>query len=333
MKKGLWRNEFAVGIMVICGIILLAILLIRAANWKIGASEQEIEIRFDYVSGLLKNAPVSMYGLEIGKVTSVSLMGDWVKVTAKIDKKAVIREGYTILIDISGVVGEKQLEIINGPMENPPTQDKLLKGTNPTSIGDILLKVGNIADRATKILDSVQNIVDQNSVEIQSGISKIKDFANETKRTLDITVENVNALLVKINKLGEGKDKDLDQIVSDLKTFISEVNNDRERIVPKVESLVNDIDSLLSDTSPNLKNSLQDFNEVSKELRSSTKKISGYIEDLNISIANFAKDFGVNADKANQKLQKSLDDLTKSGTELNLALDKFNKLVDRVEDL
>ncbi len=332
MKKGLWRNEFAVGIMVICGIILLAVLLIRAANWKIGASEQEIEIRFDYVSGLLKNAPVSMYGLEIGKVTSVSLMGDWVKVTAKIDKKAVIREGYTILIDISGVVGEKQLEIINGPMENPPAQDKLLKGTNPTSIGDILLKVGNIADRATKILDSVQNIVDQNSVEIQSGISKIKDFANETKRTLDITVENVNALLAKINKLGEGKDKDLDQIVSDLKTFMSEVNKDRERIVPKVESLASEIDSLLSDTSPNLKNSLQDFNEVSKELRSSTKKISGYIEDLNISIANFAKDFGVNADKANQKLQRSLDDLTRSGAELNLALNKFNKLVDRVEN-
>ncbi len=332
MKKGLWRNELAVGIMVIFGFILLAILLIRATNWKIGASEQEIEIRFDHVSGLLKNAPVSMYGLEIGKVTSVSLMGDWVKVKARIDKKAVIREGYTILIDISGVVGEKQLEIINGPLENPPTQDKLLKGTSPTSIGDILLKVGNITDKATKILDSVQSIVDKNESEIQSGVSKIKDFANETKKTLDITVENVNALLVKLNRLGEGKDKDLDQIISDLKIFVNDINKDRKRIIPKVESLANDIESLLSETSPNLKGSLQDFNEVSKELRSSTKKISGYIEDLSASVSSFARDFGVNAESANQKLQKSLDDLARSGTELNLALDKFNKLVDRVEN-
>ena len=113
MKNKLWRKEFAVGLMVIVGIVLLSILLITATNWSRGGFD--MKIRFDYVGGLIGNAPVHIYGVEVGKVKSVDLVEDYVQVTAHIRKNVRIREGYEVHIDILGVVGEKYLEIINGP--------------------------------------------------------------------------------------------------------------------------------------------------------------------------------------------------------------------------
>lgn len=118
MKAKWWRNDVKVGLMIIIGLALLSALLLKAARWQPNLNNQHIKIRFNNVGGLLKNASVSMYGMEVGRVTAIELMGDWVQVTAQIDKKAEIREGYRIVIDIIGIVGEKYIEIINGPIGN-----------------------------------------------------------------------------------------------------------------------------------------------------------------------------------------------------------------------
>jgi len=328
--KSLRKNEFVVGLIAIIGLALLVFLLMRASNLKIGTNEKEIVIRFDYVGGLLKNAPVNMYGMEIGKVTSVQLMEDWVEVKARIDKKAVIREGYQIFIDTSGVVGEKQLDIANGPAKNLPAKEQLLNGTNPTSIGNILIKAGDITYKAIDILDSVQSFVNTNEKELQTGVSRIKDFARETKQTLDVTIANINTLLAKINRLSG--EEDVNQIVTDTKTFLNDINKDRERIIPVVESIADNLDKTLSDASPKINTSLQDIEKLSRELRVSTEKMREYIEAVNNSLSNFVKEFKENAGSANQKLQNGLDDLSKSGAELSVVLDRVERLVTNVED-
>ena len=86
MKAGLKQNEIKVGVVILIGLALLGVLLLKASRWQPNANTQEIKISFENVGGLLKSAPVSIQGMEIGKVKKIELMGNWVQVTANIDK-------------------------------------------------------------------------------------------------------------------------------------------------------------------------------------------------------------------------------------------------------
>lgn len=332
MKAKWWRNELKVGLMVIVALVLLSFLLITAARWQPNIRSKEIRIRFDYVAGLLKNAPVNMHGMEIGKVKSVNLMGDWVEVKAQIDKEISIREGYRIIIDTIGIVGEKYVEIINGPIRNPETKDNPLQGDSPASISHILVKASEIAGETVKTLSLVQKLINTNEGEIRSRIAELKDFVLETRNALGKTIGRADILLDRINRMTQGKEKDVSETITELKHLVDELNKDRGRLVPVIQSVAGDIEKMIDRTEPTVEGSLNDLKKASGDLRSLAEKVNQYIEDLNKSLSGLVAQLGEIAGATDQKLQKGLDDLSRSSVELNNVLDRVDKLVSVVEN-
>ena len=201
MKTKWWRNEFKVGLMTIVGIILLSALLITSSNWRFTGRGRKVRIYFDSVSGLLSNAPVHMYGVEVGRVADVKLEDHRVEVIARIREDELIREGYRIRIDIIGLVGEKYIEITNGPLENPLADEDNLKGITPISAGHILAHANELTEKAISTIDSVQSFVSTNEMPVHDGAVELKNFITQARGMLKKTVDNVDALLAEVNKL------------------------------------------------------------------------------------------------------------------------------------
>ncbi|MDQ1328712.1 MAG: phospholipid/cholesterol/gamma-HCH transport system substrate-binding protein, partial [Candidatus Poribacteria bacterium] len=232
MKAGLKQSEIKAGVVILIGLALLLALLLKASRWQPNANTQEIRISFENVGGLLKSAPVSIQGMEIGKVKKIELMGNWVQVTANIDKSIVIRDGYRILIDVIGIVGEKYIEIVNGPNANKVTKDDPLLGVSPTSIGNILIKANEAAQKATDALMAAKSIIDNNKDEVQSGINEVRKFISDTSNIMERTLQNIDIMMTRINNLTDFKDGDIAQTITEIKTFVTEINKERERVTP-----------------------------------------------------------------------------------------------------
>ncbi len=331
MKTKWWRNEFKVGLMVIASIVLLSIMLIKASHWHFGAGGHKVRIHFDYVGGLLEDAPIHMYGVEIGQVTLVELVEDKVEVTVLLDEEMPIREGYQIFIDILGLVGEKYIEIMNGPAGNPVTKDDPLRGISPVSVGHVLMKADEITDETLKTIDFVRGFIDRNEKGIHEGVVELKDFIVEARGMLRKTITNVDVLLTKVDKLTEEVEDDVTRTADSLRTFTEGLNTDRERISSLIGNLTDDLDQLADRAVPAIDESVGNFRDVSRELRTSVKKANQQFDDLNQAMSQLMARLDDLTTSSDQKLQKGLDDFGASATELNEIASKIDGIVTEIE--
>ena len=332
MKNSWWRDEFKVGLMAIVGLIILSTLLIRSSHWRFNTGGYRVKVSFDYVGGLLKNAPVHMYGVDIGKVASVKLAGDKVEVTLQLNTEVPIREDYQVLIDILGLVGEKYVEIINGPVGNPVTKDDPLQGTDPISIGHVLVKADEITTKTLKTIDFIQTFVSTNEKEIHTGVGELSDFIREAKNVLKKTMSNVDILLSRINRLTEATESDVCEIIANSKTFVEKLNSDRERVSLFVNDAMDDLDQLMAGTTPVIEKSVENLQETSEELLVSTRRAGQHIENLNNSLSQLVAQFSEITTSGDQKLQEGLDNFGRSATALNETLDRIDGLVAEIEN-
>jgi len=317
--------------MVIIGIALLSIMLIKASQWRFSSSGHKLRIRFEYVGGLLKSAPVHMYGVEIGKVTLIELVEDKVEVTVLLDEEMPIREGYQVLIDILGLVGEKYIEIMNGPARNPVTKDDPLIGTDPVSVGRVLMKADRITDKTLETIDFVRGFVDRNEKGIHAGAVELKDFIIEVRGILRKTMGNVDILLAKVNELTEEVEGDVTRTADSLRTFVEALNTDRERISSHIQALTDDLNQLAARNIPAVDESVGNLQEVSRDVQTSVKKVNQHIDEISQSLSQLMARLEELTASSDDKLQKGLDDFSNSAVALNEIADKIDSIVTEID--
>jgi len=331
MKNKWWRNEFKVGLMAIVGIILLSALLITSSDWRFTGRGRKVTIYFDSVSGLLKNAPIHMHGVEVGRVATVKLKDYRVEVIAQIRQEEPIKAGYQIRIDIIGIVGEKYIEIINGSPENPAADENNLQGITPISVGHILASADEIIQETLGTIDSVQSFVNTNEKTIHDVAVELKDFIVQARGILRKTVDNVDVLLAKVNKLTGAVGEDVEQTMTSLQTFAEGLNADRERISSLAEDIANDLDQLIAHTTPIIEESAGNFRETSEDLRVSMKNVSQHIDDLNRSLSQLIAQFSDITTSSDQKLQDGLNEFGESAAALNEIVKRIDNVVADIE--
>lgn len=331
MKIRWWRNEFKVGIVVIVAAVLLSIMLIKAYDWRYAPGGKELKIRFDYVGGLLKNAPVHMYGTEVGKISRIVLLVDGVEVRTKLYEEVAIREGYQIRIDILGLVGEKYIEIINGPADNPVASETLLTGTNPISVGYVLLKADAITDKTLKTMDFVQSFLNTNEKEISDSVIELKKLVVEARGTLKETLGNVNTLLAKVDGLTQRVAGEVTQTTAKVTNFTEELDRDRAEISSLIQDVTGDLTQLVTRSTPVIEQSLSNLQEVSEEAPVSMAEIRQHIDELGKSTSQLIAKLDDVTTVSNGKLQSGLDDFGKSAAVLSETVDKIDRLVAGIE--
>lgn len=331
MKARSKQNEIKAGVVILIGLALLLALLLKASRWQPNANTQEIKIRFDNVGGLLKSAPVGIQGMDIGKVKKIELMGNWVQVTANIDKSIEIRDGYRILIDVVGIVGEKYIEIVNGPNTNAVTKDDPLLGISPTSIGNILIKANEAAQKAADTLMAAKNMIDNNKDEVQTGIKEVRKFITDTSDIMERTLQNIDTMMTRINKLTDFKDGDITQSITEIKTFVTEINKERERVTPIIRNVADNLDQILSKASPDINSFLENLKKSSEDMRALTTKLDKDVAGMTDSVSKIVGQISNTTENGNEKLQKALIDLGRASALMNNILDRADYIVSDVE--
>jgi phospholipid/cholesterol/gamma-HCH transport system substrate-binding protein len=142
MKK--YTQETVVGIFVVIGLIAIAYMTVKLGNMGfLGENTYTLYAKFNKVTGLRVGNPVTMFGLNIGRVESFKLdqKDQMVVVDFKIDNGIEIYDDAIASIKTEGLIGDKFVSIDpGGSGELLKSGDIITDTESPTDIMDLVSK-------------------------------------------------------------------------------------------------------------------------------------------------------------------------------------------------
>jgi phospholipid/cholesterol/gamma-HCH transport system substrate-binding protein len=115
MKK--YSKETQVGLFVLLGFLAIAYMSVKLGNVHLFSDDSYlVKAKFSDVTGLKVNAPVQMYGVDIGFVESIGIDQEsgMSVVGLKIKKDVKLTDDTIASVKTSGLIGDKYVKISRG---------------------------------------------------------------------------------------------------------------------------------------------------------------------------------------------------------------------------
>ena len=223
----------------------------------------EINIVFNDIQGLLKQAKVQVAGVNVGYVKDITLDDGRARVTVWLDKDVKIYKDTGAFIFSSGIIGVKFIQL------SPGTRTTGLLKNGDTIVGVDPISIDKMFDKTqmavNSLLDSIRGITTDSSIKtIIANLDKFSaDLKNSSKDFKQITT-NLKGVSSDIKKISS--DGRIEQIMKKTDSAISSL----EKISKKVESGTGVVGGLVSDKKleKDLKdtiNSLRVFSKLMEE--------------------------------------------------------------------
>ncbi|BDQ33918.1 outer membrane lipid asymmetry maintenance protein MlaD [Pseudodesulfovibrio portus] len=138
------KKETAVGIFVIMGLLAVVYMSVKLGNVQLFSDKYYlVKANFSDISGLKANAPVQMFGVEIGFVSEVDLNQERgvAEVSMMLLKKVKLTDDAIAAVKTNGLIGDKYVKIIPGGLGEPVKPGDTLFDTQPAiDLEDLISK-------------------------------------------------------------------------------------------------------------------------------------------------------------------------------------------------
>ena len=222
------KQETRVGIVIILGILLFATSIMVLSGTRFFEKGYEINILFNDIQGLLRQAKVQVAGVNVGYVKKISLESGKAKVKVWLNEDVKIYKDANAYIFSSGIIGVKFIQITPGTETEEILKNKeVIIGVDPVSIDKMFDKTQAAVN---SLLDSMKSLTSDSS--IRSTINNLDKFSadltvisKELKRTvadgrfnsISKKLDSTLSSLEKISKSIENGEGTLGQLVTDKK--------------------------------------------------------------------------------------------------------------------
>src|SRR5215469_13497051 len=191
--------QLRIGGFILAGLgVFLAIIYLLGAQARYFERKYDLIAEFNQVSGLIEGATVRLAGVQIGRVTNVTLPpqpGGKVKVTLTIAKRFAdrIRRNSEAQIVTQGLLGDKLVEISIGSADSPPLQPgDHVASIEPFETSQVIAEAGE----AGATVKSARRIAEE--VEKGHGLLHAVVYGEpETLRRLNALLASTQDLIVK----------------------------------------------------------------------------------------------------------------------------------------
>jgi phospholipid/cholesterol/gamma-HCH transport system substrate-binding protein len=220
MKK--MGTETKVGIFVLLGIIVLAFMTVTVGKFHLGKEAgYRVHVLFDSAAGVVKNSPVRIAGVHVGKVERISLERGQAKVVLRIPPGVHLYEDAKAYLRSEGLLGERYIEIFPGSEEEPRLKEEGLiqQGAPPVSIEQVLSRLSGIGENFEAVLQPLGQLLREiDSEKVKNMTSNFESFSRDLPHlTADAreTLGNLKDISTKLER-GEGT---LGKLLSDEEAY------------------------------------------------------------------------------------------------------------------
>lgn len=156
------KLELKVGLFIGAGIFLMFLIVFSISDFYLLKKGYDINVNFDFVNGIKKNAPIRLAGVHVGEVKDITIYYDEkagktrVQLGLRITGEAKIEKDSIARINTLGLLGEQYLEITPGRSERFLKTGDEIEGRNPINVGLQMEKMAGVASSLTAVMDSVR---------------------------------------------------------------------------------------------------------------------------------------------------------------------------------
>ena len=200
------NNETRIGIFVVFVVIVLGILTWKAGDIEIRNGGYEIKVHFKNIDGVALNAPVTVNGLEVGRVSGIDILygkQTVMEVTLWLQDHVKLHQGAEAFVKNLGFLGEKYVGLTTGDDDKPFLKPgETIEGNEPASFDKLLDQGGQIAVNLESISKQLDERLKVNAQSIDSIVAN-----------LDVTLKDVASISSKMRGYFESDEAPMNQIV------------------------------------------------------------------------------------------------------------------------
>lgn len=254
------RTELWVGIFLILGFIMIALVAINLGNLTSNSKDAyHINVVFRNAAGIIKGSEVRLGGAKIGRVSSTPMLtesGDAVKLVLELQKGVQLQKGSVVQAATLNLLGDKYIEI------SPPAKstnsyiapDETVYGDSGDDLETIKANVATISQQSIVLLRRVESAM----VDMQGAAKGFTETASRinagilsdaNRKNIDTIMENLAETSVNLAAASKGLPGTLEN-VKETTTSIRETTNEFRNIVSKVDKKLDDLDPAIKAVAP-----------------------------------------------------------------------------------
>lgn len=286
--------ETKVGILFFITLIILGIFVYLLGAFNPFTPKYKINVLFNYAGGLSIGSPVRVAGVKVGRVSDINFISHSdtndlkILVTLLIRKSVLesIKKDSEYFINMSGLIGEKYVEIKPGSSPKVLDTQSSVIGVDPPRIDELISQshelfskietlIKNNKGNLTRILEiaenltgSINNIVKSttpnDSKNLRAIISNVQKITSDLTMITEKTKSSIVPILVNLNPTVEN----LKEASNNLKTFSSFIATLNQKDKKDFEAAVKNISLItknLSDLTAKMDKLLKDFPDLNMD--------------------------------------------------------------------
>jgi phospholipid/cholesterol/gamma-HCH transport system substrate-binding protein len=190
-------NEQKVGLFFLVGIVLVVLAIEVTVGTSLFTSGYHLFVNYRSVEGLRTGDEVQVAGLKLGRVDTITLMSDGVRVKLRLSREAVVRRDSIARLDYQALSGTRFIAISLGTPNAPVLKD------GETIEGDIPPGITQMIDELQGVAHSVQSLADSLNENQDRVLKTVNAMLDENRAALQDALTNLDSITGKLDR-GEG---------------------------------------------------------------------------------------------------------------------------------
>ncbi|HTY08071.1 MAG TPA: MlaD family protein [Candidatus Edwardsbacteria bacterium] len=189
------RIEVIVGLVVLSALAILILGLLWLNRIEVGRRSYDIRVSFEDAGGLRVGDPVTVSGIEKGKVKAVALNRSRPGIVAVllVDNDVELRRDAQFWLLDASLMGDKRIAVIQGGAPQPFDQRDTAIGQRAAGLMETAVKLGYLGDEAGQLVAQLKRDIATPENTRNIGIA-IRNLTSATAQLNGIATENRAAL-------------------------------------------------------------------------------------------------------------------------------------------
>ncbi len=293
------RAEKRVGVFFIGAMVLLGVLAIFSEDLEFWRTGYELVTYFDSAENLLEHDPVTLGGVEVGKVVDMAIDGQRVRIALRLDPGTVVKKDSVAKIRMTTLLGGRFIGLTIGSPEAPVLKPgDVIDSVEPFDVDKLLTDASEITDdvhelidsfneNQDKVLDKVYAMLDENEEGVSEAITAFRDAAttiSDAGPKVDEILESVKTITARAER-GEGTvgkllaDESLYEEMQEITANVKEVSETAKRLLADNEENVDELVVAARDASVKLNETLDSANEIADKINEGEGTIGKLVND------------------------------------------------------
>lgn len=293
------KTQIKVGLFTLLALIMLVWIMSWAKNYRLGAGQKKVTIRFESVNGLEKGDIVTINGVRKGSVDDIAISGNNALVYAVLDKDVSLKEDATFGVSMLDLMGGKKVEIKPGVSERELDYSAVQTGKFYADVPAVMAMLGSVQDDLVSIVKELQvTLKSTNKIladeafnkDLKTSLANLSEISQKLNIMIDENRSNLKQLTANANDLSKEATAFLKNNKDNVQTSLEEL----QKVLKSTNELMGKVNRLADETTDRKNNAgkLLYDEELMKDIKASLQQVKELTKLLNDQL----KDQGLNVD-------------------------------------